>query len=234
MCRDDRECTGVGLIAVTIGLRAVVETALELTKLPSNPDTIPNLNISPAQPNTCPVQPDDPRHPGSSIYRSTTTIVPMIPPPVKEAAKPNGEIPPLVPGGTVLPDRMYRGGEGERIPISEERVSAKFVESWLWFVSLYKLRIRIRSDWAEREVAAGEWIEKEEAHARYSEVYELFRNTSAEDALVCQMSLLDLVLSWTWTMSSFVPEERSSRNDNTARPSMMAEYLRIPKPISFH
>jgi hypothetical protein len=58
-------------------------------------------------------------------------VSPMIPPPATEAPSPSEETPPFVPGGTVLPERMKNGGEAERMPSSEARVSARQVAKWL-------------------------------------------------------------------------------------------------------
>jgi hypothetical protein len=52
----------------------------------------------------------------------------MIAPPATDAPRPKRETPPFVPGGTVLPDRMKMGGEEERMPSSDARVSARQVE----------------------------------------------------------------------------------------------------------
>lgn len=55
----------------------------------------------------------------------------MTAPPANDAPSPKRETPPFVPGGTVLPDRMKKGGEEERMPSSDARVSARQVEKWL-------------------------------------------------------------------------------------------------------
>jgi hypothetical protein len=112
-----------------------------LTKLPANPAAVQNSTISPAQPH--PVAPD--RKAGLSISRSTTPAKPISPPPSADTARPSGEIPPFVPGGTGVKVRTERGGEVERIPSSEARVSARQHERWLWGCQWEPSRLKDRT-----------------------------------------------------------------------------------------
>ena len=54
----------------------------------------------------------------------------MMAPPARPARRPVGVTPPFVPGGTGWRVVMRTGGEGERMPSSEERVSAHTAAYW--------------------------------------------------------------------------------------------------------
>lgn len=60
-----------------------------------------------------------------SISSVTPIVKPMIIPPSADAATPNGDMPPLVPGGTRENVVIRMGEDLERMPISEARVSPR-------------------------------------------------------------------------------------------------------------
>ena len=70
-----------------------------------------------------------------SRRRVTANVAPIITPPATDARVPVRDTPPFVPGGTALNVVMRRGGDFERIPSSEARVSPRQHAKWLLIIS---------------------------------------------------------------------------------------------------